>query len=95
MGSAMGCCGKTEEDANNLNTGTLGREHYGIDKIRRIVKIQAHIRGFLARKRVKVLRATSGGKSMMNHFNYNGPANYENPDVQVSTCVLFKKIFKN
>jgi hypothetical protein len=39
MGSAMGCCGKTEEDANNLNTGTFGREHYGIDKIRRIVKI--------------------------------------------------------
>ena len=39
MGSAMGCCGKSEEDSNNLNTAGFNRDHLGTDKIKRIVKI--------------------------------------------------------
>jgi hypothetical protein len=40
MGSAMGCCGKSEEDSNNINTAGFTRgENLGGDKIKRIVKI--------------------------------------------------------
>lgn len=39
MGNAMGCCGKSEEDSNNLNTANNGRDYFGNDKMRRIVRI--------------------------------------------------------
>ena len=48
-----------------------------------IIKIQALMRGHRDRKIVKALRA-SKAKSMMNHFDYTGPANFDNPDVQVN-----------
>jgi hypothetical protein len=81
MGSALACCGKQEEDGSNLNTALLGKEYHSADKMRRIIRIQACFRGFMARKRVKAIRGDDGVKSMMNHFNYNGPANFENPEV--------------
>lgn len=56
MGSAMGCCGKSEEDPNNLNTLNFGRDYMNADKLRLIIKIQSQFRGFLARKRVKEIR---------------------------------------
>ena len=84
MGSAMACCGKQEDDQNNLNTQGFTKDMHSNDKIRRIVKIQAIFRGYLTRKRVRALRDSGGTKSMMNNFNYNGPENYENPEVLVS-----------
>jgi len=39
MGSALGCCGKSEEDVNNLTTAGFNRETFGADKIKRIVRI--------------------------------------------------------
>ena len=81
MGSTMACCGKQDEDPNNIVTGGFTKWHYTGDKIYNIIKIQAIFRGYLARKRVKALKSSEGIKSMMNNFNYNGPANYENPEV--------------
>lgn len=52
-----------------------------------IIKIQALMRGFRDRKRVKALRA-SRARSMMNHFDYNGPENFDNPDVQVRSMKI-------
>ena len=67
MGSAMACCGKSEADANNLNTNsgivTVGKGAHL--KIETIVKMQAAMRGFLARKRVHQLRQSNGGRTMM------------------------------
>jgi hypothetical protein len=38
----------------------------------------------MARKRVRSLRFSGGGRTMMHAQNYNGVANYENPEVLVS-----------
>jgi len=83
MGSAMGCCGKSDEDANNMSIGATlgGRDFQSGDKFKRIVKIQAAIRGYLTRKRIRGLKDQDGFKSMMNNFNFSGPANYDNPEV--------------
>jgi hypothetical protein len=80
MGSAIGCCGKQEDDPNNVTTNhNLNKDFHSSDKLRRIVAIQSVFRGFLARKRVKAIKESgSGMKSMMHHFNFNGPANYDN-----------------
>lgn len=84
----MACCGKQEEDANNLNTQGFNKDVHSNDKIRRIVKIQSLFRSYMARKRVKAIREGTGTKSMMNNFNYNGPENYENPEVIVrNSCI--------
>lgn len=66
-----------------METNKINLNAYSKDKIKRIVRIQAAFRGFMARKRVKEIKEMSGTKSMMNHFNFTGPANYENPEVQV------------
>lgn len=43
------------------------------------------MRGYLTRKRVRIIKSQGGfGKSMMNKFDFNGPANFDNPEVQVS-----------
>lgn len=83
MGNSLACCGKSESDPNNINTD-LGREYNSGAKLRAIIKIQARFRGFLARKYVRQLKEQSGVKSMMNlNNNFSGPANYDNPEVQV------------
>jgi hypothetical protein len=84
MGNAMTCCGKSDSDANNINTGTL-QGLSSAERIRVIVKIQSIFRGFLARKRVKAIRESGGIRSMMNHNNYQGAPNYDNPEVQVKS----------
>lgn len=88
MGNAMGCCGKSDDDPNNVNT-TGGvhlnaKDFHSGEKLRRIVRIQAAFRGFLGRKRAQNIRsgAVTAPKSMMHHFNFSGPANYDNPEVQ-------------
>ena len=81
MGNSFACCGKNDQDSNNLDTAKLGNYH-GAAKLRMIVKIQAAFRGFLTRKHVQRLRAGQEAKSMMNHFDFSGPANYDNQDVQ-------------
>lgn len=80
MGNSLACCGKNEADPNNLDTGKLN-QYNGPAKLRSIIRIQSIFRGFMARKRVKALKETSGVKSMMNHFDFTGPANYDNPEV--------------
>ena len=43
------------------------------------------MRGYLTRKRIRIIKNQGGfGKSMMNKFDFNGPANFDNPEVQVS-----------
>lgn len=79
----MACCGKNESDPNNVNTDMFTRDYQGNNNIKLIVKIQAGIRGFLARRRVAKLRSSVGTKSMMHHSNFQGPVNYENPEVYV------------
>ena len=83
MGNSLACCGKNESDPNNLDTTKLGN-YQGATKLRSIIRIQSIFRGYMARKRVKALKETYGVKSMMNHFDFTGPANYDNPEVQVS-----------
>ena len=51
MGNSFACCGKNDQDPNNLDTTKLGNYH-GAAKLRMIVKIQAAFRGFLTRKQV-------------------------------------------
>jgi len=53
MGNSMACCGKSESDPNNINTAGFSRDINSSDKIALIIKIQAGMRGFLARRRVK------------------------------------------
>lgn len=69
MGNAMACCGKTDSDPNNINTGGFGVGTTGDKKgshlnIVLVVKIQAAIRGYLDRKRVKRIK-NQGGRAMM------------------------------
>lgn len=93
MGNGMACCGKQDDDPNNLNTATLGKDKHSLNKLRMIVKIQAAIRGYLTRKRVRGLKEGQfGGKAMMNHFNFSGPTNFENPDVQVRNIHYYEII---
>jgi hypothetical protein len=52
----MACCGKSEADPNNItNDPFYGKDSHTVsaDKLRMIIKIQALLRGALARKRVK------------------------------------------
>ena len=39
MGNNFGCCGKNEEDVNNINTLNLGSKYDSWDKVLKIVKI--------------------------------------------------------
>lgn len=55
MGNSFACCGKSDTDPNNINT-ELGREFNSGAKLRYIIKIQSHFRGFLARKRVRSIK---------------------------------------
>ena len=49
----------------------------------------------MARKRVKAIKGGDDGvKSMMNHFNYTGPANFENAEVQVSILIENKQTYR-
>ncbi len=80
MGNSLACCGKNDTDPNNLDTGKLG-QYSGPSKLRAIIRIQAIFRGYMDRKRVRALKETYGVKSMMNHFDFTGPANYDNPEV--------------
>jgi hypothetical protein len=70
MGSSLACCGKNEVDPNNLTTSGWDTKGSNL-KITTIVRIQAHIRGYLGRKRVKRIRNQGGsaGKSMMYYNN--------------------------
>ena len=82
----MACCGKNDADPNNINTDQFGKGHdylHQADKIKTIIRIQAAFRGYMARKRVRSLRFSGGGRTMMHAANYNGVANYENPEVLV------------
>lgn len=70
MGNSFACCGKQDSDANNINTSDPKNTALSGKKLRLIVKIQAAFRGYLGRKRVALLRESSGTKQMMNKFNY-------------------------
>ena len=67
----MACCGKSEADPNNLITSSFDTKGFSGIKISTIVLIQAHMRGFMARKRVRRIRNTNGSaaKSMMYYNN--------------------------
>lgn len=52
MGGAVACCGKNEADPNNINTTGFHKGSYNNLNIGLIVRMQAAMRGFLARKRV-------------------------------------------
>lgn len=52
------------------------------------------MRGYLTRKHIKAIRGGQGfGKSMMNHFDFTGPANFDNQDVQVRFILVKEYIF--
>jgi len=73
MGNAMACCGKSEADPNNINTaGFLGEGKKGHLNIAQIVKIQALMRGYLDRKKVKKINYNGGRQLMMHQNNYTG-----------------------
>ncbi len=80
MGNSFACCGKNDADPNNVDTNKLSDTKGGI-KIRAIVKVQALIRGYLTRKKVKAIQQSMQIHPMMHNSDYNGPANYDNPDV--------------
>lgn len=88
MGQAFGCCGTNDgQDMGNVTTtgGTVSQ-----DKMLKIIKMQALVRGFLARRRFArhFGQTNSQGRAMMHHDNFSGPANYENPDVIVREAVF-------
>lgn len=64
MGSSLACCGKSDSDPNNINT-ELGKDFNSGAKLKYIIKIQAVMRGYLGRKRVKLIKDSMGVKSMM------------------------------
>ena len=67
----MACCGKTDADPNNLTTAGFEGKGLNSYKLSTVLKIQAVMRGFLARKRVKRIRNSGGSaaKSMMYYNN--------------------------
>ncbi len=73
MGNAMACCGKSEPDPNDFKTlGHVDTKGSAL-KIAQIVKIQAHIRGYLDRKKVKKINSGGGARQLMMHQNnYTG-----------------------
>lgn len=82
MGNTLGCCSKHEEDPNNVNMVFLEANYNNKEKMRRIVKIQAIFRGYLTRKRVRLILEQEG-INIGSKFRFGGAANYENPDVLV------------
>ena len=68
----MACCGNSEVDKNDISTQGQAQA-FGRDALRhpnalwRIVHIQAVIRGFLARKRVRQIKMSSGYNFMQYH----------------------------
>jgi hypothetical protein len=88
MGNAMACCGKSEPDPNDFKTLHHNDTKGSGVKISQIIKIQALMRGYLDRKKVKKITNNNGGvggrQLMMHQNNYTGQANFDNPDVLVS-----------
>jgi hypothetical protein len=86
MGQAMACCGKSEIDSNDVKTNDFTNAYKQLkhsDKIKVIVRIQAFVRGCLARKRVQKLREYRGVHPGMGNYQMSpdGVQNFENPDV--------------
>lgn len=91
----MACCGKSEVDTNDVKTQFHNDHHSHFsslrlaDQIKVVVKVQAAVRGFLARRRIWQYRRNMGGgramMGMMDNQNYGEdmPVNYDNPDVIV------------
>jgi hypothetical protein len=92
MGTALGCCSKNDEDTHNVNMMFLDAAIFNNrDKLRLIVRIQAVFRGYLTRKRVRAILEAEGVNTMSGALMgklggaSDGPPNYENPDVLVSS----------
>ena len=87
MGQLQSCCGNKEvaSDFNTSDHRAFFNEatYNNLATIRRIVRIQAAFRGYLARKRVQRIRQTP---SLYFQGNLADPSsfNYDNPDVIVS-----------
>ncbi len=81
----MACCGKSEPDPNDFKTLNHNDTKGSGLKISQIIKIQALMRGYLDRKKVKKINNNNlGGRQLMMHQNnYTGQANFDNPDVLV------------
>jgi hypothetical protein len=97
MGQTLACCGKNDSEVGEIKTHNLYKDH-GVsskflqlsqkEQIRIIVKIQALFRGYLARKRVHMIKQSLGyrtNQGMMVNYQIDGsvPLNYDNPDVMV------------
>ena len=98
----MTCCGKSDIDSNDIKTGNFYQEQYmqspkfaalkNFEKIALVIKLQSVFRGYLARKRVQMIKESLGYRTNQGMMVANYPVgadgnivlNYENPDVIVS-----------
>lgn len=88
----MACCSNNNVDNNDIKTNDFNNAFNRLkqsDKILLVIRIQAAMRGFLARKRVQRIREQSGysrgaGGMFNNHASPDGVNNYDNQDVIVS-----------
>jgi hypothetical protein len=73
MGQAMACCGKSDIDSNDIKTNFLGltagdqlthSPHFASlkasDRLVIVLKLQAAFRGYMARKRVRMIKDSLG-----------------------------------
>ena len=96
------CCsqeGRTEEGnlATSLHShsATLGGRQYTVKDIMIIVRIQAGIRMFLAKRKVNRIRtAIYGGPSMGAHMDGRDQEAFDNIDVQVSQTITSARYAK-
>ena len=95
MGQTLACCSTSEVDNNDVKTNFFAytdsqSPHFAAlklsDRIALVIRLQAAVRGFLARKRVRLMKDSYGRVGgMMANFPV-GPdgqiqLNYDNPDV--------------
>ena len=89
------CSGGNNDKLNELatrypaNGQSLDGKHYTLEQLIIIVRCQAAMRGWLARKRVQELRQQIFQPGM-HHYPQDGREDYDNVNVQVSLTAMLR-----
>ncbi len=77
-------------DMQTLDAAQL-KARLTLDQLALIIKVQANIRGYITRKRIRHMQYNAG---MGGYVHEEGANDYDNPKVQVSACFLIYHLWQ-